>query len=156
MTHLVFFRLYSMLFVGQNCNCYHPRPQAADSGTASRQKCLLRYKQGICWQIRSHGPTATVLPEWRCRSLVAQAAAMKNPHLPTIEPWRGECRPPLNNLISLPIGRVGTHHGWFQVIKPVNSKSPVQCQTDHVTPTGHSLHEKVGYHTRSLCISSSR
>jgi len=29
-------------------------------------------------------------------SLVAQAAAMKNPHLLMTGPWRGPCRPPLN------------------------------------------------------------
>ena len=44
----------------------------------------------------SRGPTATALPGRGCGSLVAQAAAMKNPHLPTTEPCRGESRQPLN------------------------------------------------------------
>jgi len=40
----------------------------------------------------NRGPTETGRG---CGSLVAQAAAMKNPHLPMTESWHGECRPPL-------------------------------------------------------------
>jgi len=67
--------------VGQSCNCYQLRPQAADSEKASRYRGQLRNKQGFSGRISSRGPTATALPGKGCGSLVELAAAMKNPHL---------------------------------------------------------------------------
>jgi len=67
--------------VGQSCNCYHPRPQVADSGTTFRYGGQLRNKWDVTWRISSRGPAA-VGSSWRgCGRELVPLAALESPQV---------------------------------------------------------------------------
>ena len=63
---------------GQSCNCYQPRPQVADSGTALRYDVSCEISGATLWRISSRGPTAAALSGRGGGRRVAPTAAVKH------------------------------------------------------------------------------